>query len=55
MPRALKLCVGFCDSSLMYSRDMPSFAPRFFACSNGVNPSPNETMFDSCSTGSTSR
>ena len=35
--------------------DSPSDAPSRGACSSGVNPSPSETMFSSCSTGSTSR
>ena len=31
IPRALKLCVGFIDSSLMNRRGRPNSAPRFFA------------------------
>jgi len=44
MPRALKLAVGFCASSLMKRRLRPCLAPRRGAGRRGVHPSPSVTM-----------
>src|SRR5205823_12438963 len=42
MPRALKLCVGFTDSSLT-QRSTSDSPPNLFDCRSGVPPSPSET------------
>src|SRR5438034_3830103 len=52
MPRALKLCVGLSDSSLI--QRLTSSA-NFFARSSGVPPSPNETGSTSAGSGNSSR
>src|SRR5262249_45367724 len=54
IPRALKLCVGLIDSSLIQS-SMSSIPQLRDARSSGVPPSPNETGSTSDGNGKTSR
>ena len=55
MPRALKLCVGFCDSSLTHKRSVPTRAPSRGAGNKGVKPSSSVTTLPPARTGMTSR
>ncbi len=55
IPRALKLCVGFCASSFTHNSETPSDFPKRSARSSGVPPSPKVTGSASAGSGSTSR
>ncbi len=53
-PRALKLPVGFCPSSLTQTRSISSASASRGASTSGVNPSPRVMRFSGSRTGSTS-
>ena len=55
IPRALKLCVGFCASSLTQRFETPSLLPNRAAGSNDVPPSPNDTGSTPTGNGNISR